>query len=117
MHAGSISCPNNCLRIYLGFKPGDVVADASGQQLNCLRQVADVTTKLLWFPLVKCCAVELNPAANWRPDADQKAGKRRFPGSTWSNNAKSLSPREGESGVLDDKLVNARWCSACCLDG
>src|SRR5262245_16638177 len=117
MHSRRIGCPDNGFCIDLMFEPSDVVAYSSRQKLNCLRQIANVCTQLLWSPLVERSAIKLNLATDGRPNADKKFSKRRLSRSTWTHDAKRPSLGESEGGFLNHELRAVRRCRTSRFDG
>ena len=77
MDAGRVRRGDQRLRIGLRLEAGDVLRHRSGEQLDILRQVADVAAQRLRAPVFERGAVEPNLAARRRPHADNPAHQTR----------------------------------------
>src|SRR5258706_14279817 len=78
----------------------DVVAYGSGEELDILREVTDVTAQLPARPGIYVGAVETHHARRWRPSADQQPRKGRFAGRGGTADSQSLTggPLKGDGG-------------------
>ncbi len=72
-------------------KPGDVLSHRAVEELDILRQVADMPAELIGLPLRKLRAVEPHTARKRRQDADQRPRQRRFSGAAWADDAERRS--------------------------
>jgi hypothetical protein len=72
VHPGGLCGFDDGCGLGLGVEAGDVVRDRPGEELDILRQVADVTPKVVGRPLVECSTVQANLAPNGRPNAHDR---------------------------------------------
>lgn len=70
-----LGCRFNIICFHLFLKTADVLSNGSGQELERLRQLAQVSPELLWIRSVQLDAVEANAAADRRKRPDQKTGQ------------------------------------------
>ena len=80
MHAGRLAGGDDRVARRVVLEARDILPDRAGEQLDILRQVADVLAELGRHPLIERGAVEADLAARGRPHADDHARKRRFAG-------------------------------------
>ena len=103
---------------------GDVLGQRSGEDLDVLRQVADVRAELALVPLRDVGTVEPDTTALRRPQADQEAGERRLAAGRRPDDAEDgpriqreadvtqqdhVRPRRRRRHGLDGKLAGRRW--------
>ena len=91
----------------LGIEAADVLRDGAGEQLDVLRQVADMAAEHVGRPLVERGAVEPHLAADRLPDADQRADQRRLAGAARADDAEAVAGLEREGDVLHDQPLVA----------
>ena len=75
MNAGGLGGRNHGVRLRLRLEAGDVLGDGAGEELNVLRQVADMFSERLRRPLTECRPVEAHLASESWPDADEEPGE------------------------------------------
>ena len=108
MHADGFGRGNDRLRCRRsGSKRAIFCGHRAGQQLDVLRQIADVTAKRIRRPLIERGAVEAHVAAHRLPDADEQPRQRRFAGAAGADDAEPLPGLELEGDILDDNLWHA----------
>ena len=73
------------------LEAGDVLGDRAVEQLDVLRQVADMAAERVGLPLVEGGAVEADLAAQGRPDADEGARQGRLAGGARPDEAEALA--------------------------
>ena len=98
------------------MEAGDVLGDRSGEQLDILRQVADVLAQLLGQPLVEGRAVEADLAAPGRPHADEHAGERRLAGGARADDAQTHAGLQLEGDILHGEALALGSAASCALD-
>ena len=107
MHAGHLGRFHYLFRVDL-VETGDVLADAAFEQLDVLRQVADVWAKGLLVPAGDIGTVEADHTVLWGPDAHQGTHQRGFTGGTWADDADDGTGRGHEADAADDRGLGAR---------
>ena len=116
MHAGSLRRADDLLRVSRGIKPCDVLGDRPGEELDILRQIADVPAERLFIPLVERRAVEANLAARGLPNAHEKPGQRRLSGCARPDHTDTLAGIERETYIGDNEPITAGRGGAQRLD-
>ena len=117
VHAGGAGGGDDLLGSGPHREAGDVLRHRAGEQLDVLRQVADVAAERLRRPLVERRAVEPDLAAHRLPDADQGAGERGLARGARADDAEAAAGDELEGDVVDDELLDAGRGDADALHG
>src|SRR5258706_15512072 len=78
---------------------GDVFTHRAGEELDVLRDVADVGPQVLARPEADISAVQPHDAGMRPPHADHQASQGRLAGSAWPDDAEGLArcDREGDA--------------------
>jgi hypothetical protein len=84
-------------------EPGDVLGDRAGEQLDVLRQVADVRAELVAVPLGDVGAVEAHRSRLRLPDAEHEPRQRRLARRARADEAEAFAGVERERGALDQR--------------
>ena len=107
MHAGELRGLNDLL-VGAILEPADVGRDRIGEQLDVLRQIAEVTAEES-FGQVETSAPSRRTAPVRRVTSpNELAGKGGFAGSGWPDDAKDLAGLDAERNAAQDRLVAAR---------
>ena len=107
------STPAACAaaRMSFGFgvrgEAGNVFGNRAVEQLDVLRQIADVAAQSLDIPLLERRLVETDRAAQRRPGADEGTRQRRLAGRARSDHAQPGARVEREGDVVDERLLLA----------
>ena len=117
MDARGLGGGDDRLRGRMWRKPRNVLRDRSGQQLDVLRQVADMLPERLGRPLIVGRAVEADPAARRLPHADQHAREARLARPARADDAEPVAGVEHEIDVGGDQPLRARRRDAREVDG
>ena len=97
VHAGGLRRRDHRLGRRVGLEARDVLRHRAGEQLDVLRQIADVRAELGRCPLVECRAVETHLAAHRGPDADDHACERGLARGARPDDAQPLTRPSGRS--------------------
>src|SRR5262249_15887691 len=89
-------------------EPGDVLRDRAGKELDILRKVADIGTKLVRIELINRKTIEPDGSRGCRPDPQQNPDQARFAGSARANNGKRLAFFELERDAAQHRSAAAR---------
>jgi hypothetical protein len=81
------------LRVGVALHAGDIVADRPGEQLDVLRQVADVPAEGVGVPKEDVGAIEPSMASGRLPSADDDLAQGGLAGRGRSHDAKPFPPR------------------------
>ena len=100
----------------VGIEAADILGDGTGEQLDILRQIADMAAEHVGRPLVERRAIEPHLAAHRLPDADQRPHQRRLARAARPDDAEAVAGLERERHVLHDDLLIARRHDADALD-
>src|ERR1700676_4750976 len=94
----------SCLRI----EARNIGCNAAVEQLDILRQIADVTTERFRGPLLKRGIIDFDFSTKLRPNAHQRPRKRRLAGSTGTDDPEPLPAAQPERNIVKDQLLRAR---------
>ena len=100
VRAGLLGCRDHRLRRGIRIEAGDVLRNRSFEQLDVLRQIADMLAERVGIPLVERSAIEAYSAAHRRPRADQRTRERRLAG--------RRGPDDAETGALVELEADGR---------
>ena len=97
-------------RVGIGMRgePGDVLGHRAVEELDILRQVADMPAELVWLPLRQFGAVEPDAALERRQDADERARERRFSGAARPDDPERRAARSEKSDAAEQRAVGRR---------
>ena len=87
-------------------KAGDVLGHRAGEELDVLRQIADVLSKSLGIPLTEGRPVEAHLSPKRRPDPDEDARKGRFPRGAWADHAERVAGLQREGHVMHNDMLS-----------
>src|SRR5262249_18200028 len=90
--------------ICLGVEASDVRGNRTVEQLDVLRQVADVPTESRAVPVIDRCAIEAYPSSGGRPHTDERTRQRRFARCAGPADRKALPGFELAGSAVDDGL-------------
>ena len=96
---------------------GDVLSDRAIEQLDVLRQIADVAAERFGVPMFERGMVEPHRAAKRGPRADDGAYQRRFARCTRSDDPQAGTRFKCERNVLDQRLLLTGSGDCKTLDG
>ncbi|MNZ83096.1 hypothetical protein D3C78_1018160 [compost metagenome] len=88
-------------------KAGDILADAAFEQLNVLRQIADIRSQFGALPTEDIGTVQTHLAMRGRPDPQQRPGQSRLARTARADEADRLASRDPESEPADHRLLGA----------
>ena len=103
VHAGGLRGGDHRVRIRIA-KPGDVLSHRAGEQLDILRQVADVPADQVDVPGEQVGAVETHAAAGRLPGADQDLAQARFTGGRRPDDAETGARLHREAHAAQHRL-------------
>ena len=89
MNAGGFGRGNDRIGIGLRLEPANVFGNRAIEQLDVLRQIADMPAKVLRRPLVERCAVKPHLAPDRLPNADNKPRQRGLARGTWTDDTET----------------------------
>ncbi len=81
----------------------DVLADRAGEQLDVLRQIADVLAERIAIPARRIGAVEPHAARLRPPQTEQQANQSRLAGRAGADDAEAFAGREREAHVPEQR--------------
>src|SRR5262249_42731716 len=116
VHAGRAGGGDDGVRLERRRETGDVLGDGAVEQLDVLRQIADVRPEALRRPLLERRPVEPDLSARRRPYADDAARQRRFSRGARPDDAETLPALQREADVLDRESLLSRRRNAERLD-
>ena len=116
MHAGQRGGGHHLLGVNLA-KAGDIFRQGAGEQLDILRQVADMRPQLLFVPLPKIRTVQPHVAAERRQRADQLAHQQRFAGAGRANDAQHLPGLQTKTNAVQHRRAPARRAGGQLIHG
>ena len=117
MGAGSLRGRDDRLRIGSALQPGDVLGNRAGEEVRCLRHVADMAAARFGRPLVEARPVKAHFAAHKRPGAGNRPHERRLAGRARPDDAENGSGLQPEADIVDgDPLATARRADIDALD-
>src|ERR1019366_8714229 len=84
------------------------LADHTGEQINRLREITDVTAQFIGIPLRDIVPVQTDLSRGRWPNAGDGPHKRRFACRARSDDREDLTCRKGEGEVLQDRPLPTR---------
>ena len=84
-----------------GVEAGDIVAQAAGQQVNLLRQIADMAAQQGWIPLVAGGTVQPDLAAIGSPGPGQQPRQRGFAAGRSPDHPHGVAGGQGEADAIE----------------
>ena len=108
VRAGGLGRAQHGIGVRLYAHPGDVLGNGAVEQLDCLRDEADMLAELVRVPMVERGAVEPHATMRRPPDAHERAYQRGLAGAARTDDAQRLTRLEGEAHVRDHRLGAAR---------
>jgi hypothetical protein len=104
VRAGGAGRAEHRIGIRLDAHSGDVLGDGSVEQLDRLRDEADMLAELVRIPLVERGAVEPHATFGRPPDAHKGAYQRGLAGAAWTDDPQRLALIESEAHVGDNRF-------------
>src|SRR5205807_2736237 len=92
----------------LQIESRDIDSDATLEQFDILRQIADMLAQRVGRPMLERRVVELDFAAKPRPDPDQRTRQRRFARSTRTDDPDGLTTLQPKRNVTENLLFRTR---------
>ena len=87
----------------VGIEPGDIFRDVAVEQLDILRQIADIAAERFAVPLVERRAIQSDRAAQRLPSSGKGARQRRFSRCRRTDDAQPVAGLKREADVLQDR--------------
>src|SRR5260370_41264819 len=87
---------------------GNVLRPRAGKELDVLRKVADIRSKLVWIELIDRETIEPDGSRHRRPDPQEHTDQARFAGGARADNGKGLTLFKLERDAAQYRSAGAR---------